>query len=142
MGRASSSWRQVVNAGIGYSYRGSGKGTLYAIAGGNGRVSGDNANLDEYTNDYGVTAVCTVNDHHARSDQPEMAANLWVRSPSYDFRDEHLGLVTTEISDRYADDSGINGGPRWGGGGSTDAQRRPGADQARPETATVRFGTK
>lgn len=132
----------MVNAGIGYSYRGSGKGTLYAIAGGNGRVSGDNANLDEYTNDYGVTAVCTVNDHHARSDQPEMAANLWVRSPSYDFRDEHLGLVTTEISDRYADDSGINGGPRWGGGGSTDAQRRPGADQARPETATVRFGTK
>ena len=63
------------------------------------------ANLDEYTNDYGVTAVCTVNDHHARSDQPEMGANLWVRAPSNDCTDERWCVVTAETSDRYVDDS-------------------------------------
>ena len=66
----------MVNAGTEEGYSGSGKGTFYAIAGGNGRVSGDNANLDEYTNDYGVTAVSTMNDHAVISDYSEMGANV------------------------------------------------------------------
>ena len=41
-------------------------------------MDGDNANLDEFANYYGVTAVCAVNERDTRSSYSEMGANLWV----------------------------------------------------------------
>ena len=38
-------------------------------------MDGDNANLDEFANYYGVTAVCAVNEHDTRSSYSEMGAN-------------------------------------------------------------------
>ena len=104
LGHASSFWERAVNEGLRTGYHG--KGTFYVFAGGNGHLNGDNSNLDEYANYFGVTAVCAVNDHDTRSDYSETGANLWVCAPSNDSRDEHRGIVTTENSDRYLDDSG------------------------------------
>ena len=73
-------------------------------AGGNGHLEGDNSNLDEYANYFGVTAVCAVNDHDTRSAYSEMGANLWVCAPSGDFSQGYRGIVTTENNDRYTDD--------------------------------------
>ena len=74
--------------------------------GGNGHLEGDNSNLDEYANYFGVTAVCAVNDHDTRSAYSEMGANLWVCAPSGDFSQGYRGIVTTENNDRYVYDFG------------------------------------
>ena len=92
--------RTGLNTGYG------GKGVFYAFAGGNGHKSGDNSNLDEIANFYGVTAVCAVNDHDTRSGFSEMGANLWVCAPSNDLTDLHQGIVTTDNSDRYYEEFG------------------------------------
>ena len=99
---AGSLWELAVDQGttIGHD----GKGTFYAFAGGNGHLDGDNANLDEFANYYGVTAVCAVNEHDTRSSYSEMGANLWVCAPSGDRAQDYRGIVTTENSDRYVDD--------------------------------------
>ena len=102
LGRASLLWELAVGAGITTGY--DGKGTFYAFAAGNGHLDGDNANLDEFANYYGVTAVCAVNDHDTRSSYSEMGSNLWVCAPSGDGAQDYRGIVTTENSDRYVDD--------------------------------------
>ena len=104
LGRAGTFWEQAVRTGLNTGY--GGKGVFYAFAGGNGHEFGDNSNLDEIANFYGVTAVCAVNDHDARSGFSEMGANLWVCAPSDDLTDLHQGIVTTDNSDRYYEEFG------------------------------------
>ena len=104
LGRAGTFWEQAVRTGLNTGY--GGKGVFYAFAGGNGHKSGDNSNLDEIANFYGVTAVCAVNDHDTRSGFSEMGANLWVCAPSNDLTDLHQGIVTTDNSDRYYEEFG------------------------------------
>ena len=101
---APSTWESAIKTGLRTGF--DGKGTFYAWAGGNGHLAGDDSNLDEYSNYYGVAAVCAVNDHDTRSNYSEMGANLWICAPSNDLRDEHRGIVTIENSDRYYEDFG------------------------------------
>ena len=104
LGRAGSFWVQAVKAGLGNGY--DGKGVFYAFAGGNGHELGDDSNLDELANYFGVTAVCAVNDHDTRSGFSEKGANLWICAPSDDITDLHQGILTTENSDRYFEEFG------------------------------------
>ena len=99
LGLASRFWEEAVKTGTEEGY--DGKGTLYVFAAGNGHQRGDDSNLDEYANYYGVTAVCAVNDRGTRSHYSEKGANLWVCGPSSDGRYGFRGIVTTENSNRY-----------------------------------------
>ena len=56
-------------------------------------MDGDNANLDEFANYYGVTAVCAVNERDTRSSYSEMGANLWVCAPWGDRAQDYRGIV-------------------------------------------------
>ena len=100
-------WRQAIRYGstVGYD----GKGIFYVFAAGNGHLLGDDSNLDEHINEYGVTAACSVNRQGTRAGYSEMGANLWVCAPSND-RPGVLGgvrgILTTENSDRYYQDFG------------------------------------
>ncbi len=100
-------WRRAIRSGT--TFGNDGKGVLYVWAAGNGHLLGDDSNLDEFTNDYGVTAACSVNNEGTRSGYSEMGANLWVCAPSND-RPLSLGgvagILTTENSDRYYQDFG------------------------------------
>ena len=104
LGRVGTFWEQAVRTGLNTGY--GGKGVFYAFAGGNGHEFGDNSNLDELANYYGVTAVCAVSDHDTRSSYSEMGANLWVCAPSNDITDPHQSILTTENSDRYYEEFG------------------------------------
>ena len=68
---------------------------------------GDDSNLDEYSNYYGVTAVCSVDGRDGKAGYSETGANLWVCAPAND-RPRSLGgtfgILTTENSDRYQRD--------------------------------------
>ena len=100
-------WRQAIRHGTTVGY--DGKGTFYVFAAGNGHLLGDDSNLEEYSNEYGVTAACSVNKEGTRAGYSEMGANLWVCAPSND-RPSSLGgvngILTTENSDRYYHDFG------------------------------------
>ena len=96
LGSASSFWEAAIETGISAGY--GGKGVFYAWAGGNGHEEGDDSNLDELANFYGVTAVCAVSDSDTRSFYSETGANLWICAPSNGGSE---GIVTTENSDRY-----------------------------------------
>ena len=89
-------WELAVGAGIRDGY--GGRGVFYAWAAGNGHFDGDEANLDEYANYYGVTAICAVDDDDTKSGYSETGASLWVCAPS---SGGNRGIVTTENSDRY-----------------------------------------
>ena len=104
LGRAGSFWEQAIEGSITTGY--DGRGGFYAFAAGNGNELGDDSNLDELANYYGVTAVCAVNDHDTRSGFSEMGANLWVWAPSDDLTDPHEGILTTDNSDRYYEEFG------------------------------------
>ena len=104
---ATSFWEMSVNAGIITGY--DGKGTFYVFSGGNGHLRGDDSNLDELVNYFGVTAVCSVNTSGNRAGYSEMGANLWVCAPSNNRTGPQgatLGILTTENSDRYVRDFG------------------------------------
>ena len=98
-------WRFAIRYGTTVGY--GGKGTFYVFAAGNGHFVGDDSNLGEYTNDYGVTAACSVSKEGTRAGYSEMGANLWVCAPSFD-RLTNLGgvngILTIENSDRYYPD--------------------------------------
>ena len=104
LSRVGAFWEQAVTTGLGTGY--DGRGIFYAFAAGNGHELGDNSNLDEVANYYGVTAVCAVNDHDTRSGYSEVGANLWVCAPSNDLTDLHQGILTTDNSDRYFEEFG------------------------------------
>ena len=99
LGSTTRFWEEAIKTGTEEGY--DGKGTVYVFAAGNGHQSGDDSNLDEYANYYGVTAVCAVNDRGTRSHYSEKGANLWVCGPSSDGRYGYRGIVTTENSNRY-----------------------------------------
>ena len=107
--RASSFWERAIETGLKTGY--GGKGTFYVFSGGNGHLLGDDSNLDEYANFYGVTAACSVQGWGARAPYSEMGSNLWVCAPSNE-RPGVLGLagrfgvVTTDHSDNYVEDFG------------------------------------
>ena len=103
-GPANVFWELAIETGVTAGY--GGKGIFYTFSGGNGHVLGDDSNLDELANFYGVTAVCAVNDHDTRSSFSEKGANLWVCAPSNDLSDLRQGLLTTENSDRYYEEFG------------------------------------
>ncbi len=96
LGTAPRIWELAVDSGIKGGYEG--RGVFYAFAAGNGHLAGDEANLDENSNYYGVTAVCAVDDGDTRSVYSETGANLWICAPS---DGGTRGILTTENSDRY-----------------------------------------
>ena len=75
-GPAPSLFKMVIEDGVTNGY--GGKGSFYVWAAGNGHTYGDYSTLEEYSNHYGVTAVCAVNSHGKRSTYSELGANLWV----------------------------------------------------------------
>ena len=96
-------WETAVEYGVRTGYNG--KGILYAFAGGNGHPIGDNSNLSEIANYYGVAAICAVNDGDIRTSYSELGANLWVCAPSGEASlAENREIITTENSDRYVYD--------------------------------------
>ena len=107
LGLATSLWEMSVDAGLTTGY--DGKGTFYVFSAGNGHLLGDDSNLDELVNYFGVTAVCSVNTSGNRAGYSEMGANLWVCAPSNNRPGPlgaTLGILTTENSDRYVKDFG------------------------------------
>ena len=103
LSNASFFWERAVDFGVRDGY--GGKGTFYSWASGNGHRVGDDANLDELANYYGVTAVCAVNDGDVRASYSELGANLWVCAPSGETTTGgNREIVTTENYDRYVYD--------------------------------------
>ena len=98
-------WEFAVEDGV--TNGNDGRGVFYVWAAGNGRLLGDDSNLDGRANFYAVTAVCAVDDAGAGSVHSEMGANLWVCAPSGGATTlDGRGMVTAENSDRYRDDFG------------------------------------
>ena len=107
--RASSFWEQAIEMGLRTGY--GGKGTFYVFSGGNGHLLGDDSNLDEFANFYGVTAACSVQGWGSRAPYSEMGSNLWVCAPSNERPGffglaGRFGIVTTDHSDNYVEDFG------------------------------------
>ena len=101
-------WEAAVESGISSGF--GGNGVLYVFPAGNGAQLGDHANLSEFANHYGVTAVCAVNDQGVRAGYSERGDNLWVCGPSSDIpRNGRQGIATTEPYDRYTQEAGGTG---------------------------------
>ena len=97
-------WEAAVVAGISSGF--GDNGVLYVFPAGNGAQLGDHANLSEFANHYGVTAVCAVNDKGVRAGYSERGDNLWVCGPSGDIpRNGRQGIATTEPYDRYTQEA-------------------------------------
>ena len=95
-------WERAVESGITEGL--GGKGVFYVWSAGNGADSGDNSNLEEIANFYGITAVCAVNNQGERSGYSEEGANLWVCAPS---SDGSRGRITTTTNfNAYTDSFG------------------------------------
>jgi subtilisin family serine protease len=60
----------------------SGLGSIYAWAGGNGNLGGDNSNYDGYANSRYAIAVAASDDDGFQSSYSEPGANLLVNAPS------------------------------------------------------------
>ena len=99
---AESFWERAVESGITEGLEG--KGVFYVWSAGNGAGSGDNSNLEEVANFYGITAVCAVNNQGERSGYSEEGANLWICAPS---SDGSRGRITTTTNfNAYTDSFG------------------------------------
>ena len=90
-------WEMAIERGISEGF--GGKGIFYAFSAGNGHLFGDNSNYSEYSNHYGVTAVCAVNDQGQRATYSEHGANLWVCAPSGDYG--RSWITTTDNGSSY-----------------------------------------
>ena len=99
LGFTSAIWEEAIVDGVTNGF--GGKGVFYVFAGGNDHAEGHDANLDEYTNHYGVTAVCAVNHNDVKTAYSETGANLWVCAPSGDGTRGLPGIATTRNGDRY-----------------------------------------
>ena len=97
-------WELAIDAGVANGL--DGKGIFYVFGAGNGGSRGDNSNLSGYSNYYGVTAACAVNDLGQRSAVSEQGANLWVCGPSADRSQGRQSIATTTNYDRYEPDFG------------------------------------
>ena len=105
--RAPRLWEWAVAHGLDNGY--SGLGTFYVWAAGNGAPH-DDSNLDEFSNFYGVTAVCAVNHRGVKADYSEKGANLWVCAPSSDTGDLGPDLAATATVYGYTDSFGGTSG--------------------------------
>ncbi len=94
---ASSSWEEGVELGISKGFYG--KGVFYVRGAGDGHESGDQANFNEYSSYYGVTAVCSTDGYGKKSIFSEEGVNLWVCAPGSD-------IVTTDNNNDYVVTSG------------------------------------
>ncbi len=92
----SSEWEEGVGTGISEGL--GGKGVFYVWAAGDGHERADQANLDEYSNYYAVTAVCSVDGEGNKSSFSEEGVNLWVCAPGED-------ITTTDNNDGYVFDA-------------------------------------
>ena len=97
-------WELAIDAGVANGL--DGKGIFYVFGAGNGGLRGDNSNLSGFSNYYGVTAACAVNDLGQRSAVSEQGANLWVCGPSADRSQGRQSIPTTTNYDRYEQDFG------------------------------------
>ena len=97
---AAGAWERAIDTGVDAGY--GGKGVVYVWSAGNGAPE-DNANFGGYTNYYGVTAACAVDNRGRRSTYSEEGANLWVCAPS---DGGSAGIFTTSSYGRYGDDFG------------------------------------
>ena len=101
-------WEAAVESGISSGF--GSNGVLYVFPAGNGAQLGDHANLSEFANHHGVTAVCAVNDKGVRAGYSERGDNLWVCGPSGDIpQNGRQGIATTEPYDRYTQEAGGTG---------------------------------
>ena len=101
-------WEAAVESGISSGF--GGNGVFYVFPAGNGAQLGDHANLSEFANHHGVTAVCAVNDQGVRAGYSERGDNLWVCGPSSGSpRNPRPGIATTEPYDRYTQEAGGTG---------------------------------
>ena len=98
---ASSLFRMAIDDGVTNGY--GGKGSFYAWAAGNGHSYGDYSTLEEYSNHYGVTAVCAVNSHGKRATYSELGANLWVCGSS---NGGGRGVLTTTYPNTFTPNFG------------------------------------
>ncbi len=101
LGFTSATWEGAIVNGVTNGF--GGKGVFYVFAGGNDHLEGQDSNLDEYANHYGVTAVCAVNYNDVRTAYSERGANLWVCAPSGDRTRGMPGIATARNGDRYTD---------------------------------------
>ena len=101
--RATRLWELAIESGL--TTGDGGRGTFYAWAAGNGRGSGDDSNLDEFANFWGVTAVCAVNNHGKQTGYSESGANLWVCAPSRESYST-AGITSTTKNGHYLSDFG------------------------------------
>ena len=101
LGFTSATWEGAIVNGVTNGY--GGKGVFYVFAGGNDDPEGQDSNLDEYANHYGVTAVCAVNHNDVKTAYSERGANLWVCAPSGDRTRGIPGIATARNGDRYTD---------------------------------------
>lgn len=94
-----------------------GLGSVYVFPGGNGGCfngignyppcDNDNSNLDGYANQYGVIAVCAVDDTGRSPWYAEPGANLLVCAPSSTSEGtREVGITTTAIRGSYRNDFG------------------------------------
>ena len=102
-------WEEALERGLTEGL--GGKGVFYVFGTGNDALDDTPGNLDGYTNFYGVTAVCSVNNGGFRSTFSETGPHLWVCAPSNDrFGGISTGrpfLLSTEVRNTYS--------TRWGG---------------------------
>ena len=101
LGTAYAAWGDAIADGVTMGF--GGKGVFYVFAAGNGFIGGEEGNLDEYANHYGVAAVCAVNYNDVRASYSETGSHLWVCAPSGDGRLDLPGIATTRNGDRYTD---------------------------------------
>ncbi len=94
---ASSSWEEGVELGIKKGFYG--KGVFYVRGAGDGHERGDQANFNEYSSYYGVTAVCSTDGFGKKSIFSEEGVTLWVCAPGSD-------IVTTDNNNDYVVTSG------------------------------------
>ena len=92
-------WEAAIRRGVELGF--AGKGTFYVWSAGNGARTGDNANLDELKNYFGVTAVCAVNYQDVRASYSNIGANLWVCAPSGETVKGPPDTTTTGNGNRY-----------------------------------------
>ncbi len=94
---ALAAWEEGVELGIKKGFYG--KGVFYVWGAGDGYENNDQANFSEYSNYYGVTAVCSTDGFGKKSTFSEEGVNLWVCAPGSD-------ITTTDNNNDYVAASG------------------------------------
>ncbi len=99
IGFAPAVWEDAIVNGVTNGF--GGKGVFYVFAAGNGYDEGEDGNVDEYANHYGVTAVCAIDHKDVRASYSETGPHLWICAPSWDTGPGAPGIATTRNGNRY-----------------------------------------